>query len=167
MVLQSQGSSNVHVIFISTCIFALSDTDQGHFAPSQQPVSASSSTVDQSTYIRGHYASLVPSQPHTVEQSQLPKRSGTCLNEADHHSILFKQLEKHSPEWRAIGRCLGFLPSKLKIIQAKPLLLDGAPTSWLEEILSQWLCSGTATLETLRDALYEAGLGQTASNLHV
>ena len=113
-----------------------------------------------------------PPQTQTEQQTPPPKRirtegDATCLNEADHHSILFNQLEKHSTEWRTIGRCLGFLPSKLKVIQAKPLLLDSAPSSWLEEILVQWLCSGTATLETLRNALYEAELGQTASNLHI
>ena len=105
-------------------------------------------------------------QAHAKQQTQPLKRLGTCLNEADHHSILFNQLEKHSSEWRTIGRCLGFLPSKLKMIQANPLLMGGAPSSWLEEILLQWLCSGAATLEILRDALYEAGLGQTASDLH-
>jgi hypothetical protein len=108
-------------------------------------------------------------QAQNTQQMQpvAPQILGTSLNEADHHAILFNQLVKHSAEWRSIGRCLRFLPSKLKIIQAKPLLLEGAPSSWLEEILAQWLCSGTATLETLRNALYEAGLGQTASNLHI
>ena len=96
-----------------------------------------------------------------------PEPLGTYLNEADHHSILFNQLAKHSGKWRTIGRCLGLLPSRLDIIQAKPLLLDGAPNSWLEEILAQWLCSGTATLETFRDALYDAGLGQTANDLQL
>ena len=114
-----------------------------------------------------HHDPIPPPQAHAKQQAQPPETIGTCLNEADHHSILFNQLEKHSTEWRTIGRCLGFLPSKLKIIQAKPLLLDSAPSSWLEEILIQWLSSGTATLETLRDALYEAGLGQTASSLHI
>jgi hypothetical protein len=100
-------------------------------------------------------------------EKQSPKRFGTSLNEADHHAVLFQQLEKHSAKWRDISRCLGFLPSKLDVIQAKPLLMVGAPSSWLEEVLTQWLSSGTATLETLRKALYGAGLGQTASNLHI
>ena len=114
-----------------------------------------------------HHDPMPPPQAHAKQQMQPPKTFGTSLNEADHHSILFNQLEKHSTEWRSIGRCLGFLPSKLKNIQAKPPLWDSAPSSWLEEMLVQWLCSGTATLETLRNALYEAGLGQTASNLHI
>ena len=110
---------------------------------------------------------MPPPQARAKQQTQPRKRLGTHLNEADHHSILFNQLEKHSAKWRTIGRCLGFLPSKLDIIQAKPVLTNGAPNSWLEEILAQWLCSGTTMLETLRDALYEAGLGQTASDLHI
>ena len=114
-----------------------------------------------------HHNPMPPPQAHAKQQTEKSKTLVTCLNEAEHHSILFNQLAKHSPNWRTIGRCLGFLPSKLNIIQAKPLLLDGAPDSWLEESFTQWLCSGTATLETLRDALYEAGLGQTASDLHI
>ena len=114
-----------------------------------------------------HHDPMPPPQAHAKQQTEKSKTLVTCLNEAEHHSILFNQLAKHSPNWRTIGRCLGYLPSKLNIIQAKPLLLDGAPDSWLEEVFTQWLCSGTATLETLRDALYEAGLGQTASNLHI
>ena len=114
-----------------------------------------------------HHDPMPPPQAHAKQQTEKSKTLVTCLNEAEHHSILFNQLAKHSPNWRTIGRCLGFLPSKLNIIQAKPLLLDSAPDSWLEEVFTQWLCSGTATLETLRDALYEAGLGQTASDLHI
>jgi hypothetical protein len=107
--------------------------------------------------------------PQTLadQQMQPPEVQATSLNEADHHAVLFNQLEKHSTKWRTIGRCLGFLPSSLDIIEAKPHFLVGAPSRWLEEILAQWLCSGTATLETLRNVLYDAGLGQTASNLHI
>ena len=112
-----------------------------------------------------HHDPMPPPQAHAKQQTEKLKILGTCLNEAEHHSILFNKLEKHSAKWRTIGRCLGFLPSKLDIVQAKPLLLDGAPNSWLEEILAQWLHSGTATLEVLRDALYKAGLGQTATDL--
>ena len=114
-----------------------------------------------------HHIPMPPPQAHAKQQTEKSKTLGTCLNEADHHSILFKQLAKHSAKWRTIGRCLGFHPSKLDIVQAKPTLFDSAPSSWLEDILAQWLCSGTAKLETLKDALYEAGLGQTASNLKI
>jgi hypothetical protein len=116
---------------------------------------------------QAHYVPMPPPQAQNMQQTQPPKRFGTSLNEADHHAVLFNQLEKHSTKWRTIGRCLGLLSSSLDIIEAKPHFLVGAPNRWLEEVLAQWLCSGTATLETLRNALYEAGLGQAASNLHI
>ena len=108
-----------------------------------------------------------PLPPPPAKKRKLSESLGTYLNEADHHSILFNQLAKYSAEWRNIGRCLGFLPSHLDLIQAKPLLLNTAPSSWLEAVLAQWLCSGEGKLEILRAALREAGLGQTASNLHI
>jgi hypothetical protein len=114
-----------------------------------------------------HQDPVSPPQTLADQQMQPQKVQATSLNEADHHSVLFNQLEKHSTKWRTIGRCLGFLPSSLDIIEAKPHFLIGAPNRWLEEVLAQWLCSGTATLETLRNALHEAGFGQTASNLHI
>ena len=114
-----------------------------------------------------HHDPTPPPQAHAKQQTETLETLRTCLNEAEHHSILFEQLAKHSAKWRTIGRCLGFHPSKLDIIQAKPTLFDSAPSSWLEDILAQWLCSGTAKLKTLKDALYEAGLGQTASNLKI
>ena len=114
-----------------------------------------------------HHDPMPPPQAHAKQQMQPPKTVGTSLNEANHHSILFCQLEKHSAKWRTIGRCLGFLPSMLDVIEANPLLLIGAPSRWLEKVLAEWLCSGTATLETLKNALYEAGFGETASNLHI
>ena len=108
-----------------------------------------------------------PPQAHTKQRNDQPRAHRTCLDEADHHTIVFKQLVKHSADWRNIGRCLGFLPSDLDVIEAKPLLLKTAPSSWLEALLVQWLHSGEAKLEKLRDALWEAGLGQTASDLHI
>ena len=102
-------------------------------------------------------------------------RNGTRLTEK-HHPVLLKQLTKHSTKWRKIGSSLGFLPSKLEEIQAKPLLLDDAPISWLSEMLSVWLqwapgdnrgSTSFATLEGLKDALREAGFGATAYDLTV
>ena len=114
-----------------------------------------------------HHHEPMPPPPATcTKPSEKSERHGTCINEADHHTVLFKQLAKHSAEWRNIGRGLGFIPSDLDVIQAKPLLLDSAPSSWLEAILAQWLRSG-GRLETLKCALREAGLGQTANDLHI
>ena len=111
-----------------------------------------------------HHEPMPP--PLATKPSEKSEAHGTCLNEADHHRVLFKQLAKHSAEWRNIGRGLGFIPSDLDVIQAKPVLLDSAPSSWLEAMLAQWLCSG-GRLETLKCALWDAGLGQTASELRI
>ena len=52
----------------------------------------------------------------------------------------------------------------------------GAPTSYLDELLSKWLewapgdrrgSKGFATLEGLKDALRQADLGATAHDLHL
>ena len=108
-----------------------------------------------------------PLPPPPAKKRKLSESLGTYLNEADHHSILFNQLAKHSAEWRNIGRCLGFLPSHLDIIEARPLLMKTAPNSWLDAVLAQWLRSGEGKLEILKAALREAGLGQTACDLHI
>jgi hypothetical protein len=93
-----------------------------------------------------HQDPMPPPPTLADQQMQPPKVLGTKLNEAEHHAVLFNQLEEHSADWRTIGRCLGFLPSKLKIIQAKPLLLDGAPSSSMARIDScpvalHWHCN--------------------------
>lgn len=53
--------------------------------------------------------------------------------------MLYKQLIKHSAKWREIGILLGFLPSELENIEARPLLLSGAPNSFLSTMLAEWL----------------------------
>ena len=75
-----------------------------------------------------------------------------------------------SANWKDIGRYLGFIDDELKIIETKPLLLADAPSSWFNEMISEWLqwapsdarnSTKTATLEGLRDALDKAGLQGT------
>ena len=138
---------------VSICMymytFVLLDTSAGHFAPSQQPISVSSSTVNHSTHTiltSGHYASLI------------------------------LQLSSDAAKWRDIGIYLGFSANELNVIQNKPALFTEAPTSWLQEILSQWLqwapgdsrgSTSFATLENLKNALSRAGLGATAHHLKV
>ena len=89
---------------------------------------------------------------------QVKKTHGTCLNEAEHHTVLFKQLAKHSADWRNIGRGLGFIPSDLDIIQTNPALFDNAPSSWLEAMLAQWLRSG-GRLETPKKCTFGSRTG--------
>ena len=71
---------------------------------------------------------------------------------------------------------LGFTTDELDNIQASPMLMSGAPKSWLHRMLSEWLewapgdrrgSMDFATLEGLRDALRLAGLAATAHDLHL
>ena len=67
---------------------------------------------------------------------------------------------------------MGFTQGELKNIQADPmLLLEGAPISWLNSMISKWLewapgdrrgSTGFATKECLRAALLQANLGDVA-----
>ena len=89
--------------------------------------------------------------------------------------MLFRQLKTHDTKWREIGLSLGFRPSELNGVQAKPSLMLEAPKSWLEAMLAQWLQwapgdsrgSTSFTLEALKHAVNQAGLGVTAHNLGV
>ena len=92
------------------------------------------------------------------------------------YSVLLEKLQTHSAKWREIGTYLGFRTSKLDEIQARPLLLIGAPTSWLGAVLADWLqwvpgdsqgSTSFATLEDLKVALSKAGLGATANDLEI
>ena len=90
------------------------------------------------------------------------------------HSQLYQELAKHSIMWRDIGTYLGFRQSELDEIQARPLLLNTAPKSWLSAMLAEWLqwepgderrSTKTASKEELRGALDKAGLAATASSI--
>ena len=107
-------------------------------------------------------------QIHTSE-------SQTPLNQHN-HSVLFKQLQIHSAKWREIGLHLGFLPSELDEIQARPFLMSGAPKSWLSAMLADWLqwapgdsrgSKKFAMLEDLKVALQESGLANLAHDLGI
>ena len=90
------------------------------------------------------------------------------------HSKLYQELVKHSHMWKDIGTHLGFLPSELDNIQARPALWNTAPKSWLREMLAEWLkwapgdergSTNIATVEELRNALDKAGLASTALSI--
>ena len=89
---------------------------------------------------------------------------------------MLKQLQTHSAKWREIGSSLGFVPSELDEIQARPFLLVTAPRSWLSAMLAQWLqwaprdtrgSTSFAMLEDLKSALCEVGLTDIAHNLGI
>lgn len=107
--------------------------------------------------------------------TNIPSESQTPLNE-ENHSTLLKQLQKHSVNWREIGSYLGFRPSELDEIHARPLLFPTAPLSWLSAMLAQWLqwspgdgrgSTKFALLEDLKAALCKVGLTETACSLQI
>ena len=89
-------------------------------------------------------------------------------------SSLIYQLSNCAANWREIGTHLGFQQGELNNILAKPLLLSGAPQSWLSDLLSQWMewapgdsrgSTKYATLEDLKSAVSKAGFGVVAAGL--
>ena len=71
---------------------------------------------------------------------------------------------------------LRFQPGELNSIEAKLTLMQGAPLSWLSAMLSEWLqwapgdgrgSANFATLEGLKRALSDSGLGATSLELHI
>ena len=93
----------------------------------------------------------------------------------DHHlSALVSALNNHAFKWKEIGTHLGFLSGELANIAGKPLLLNDAPQSWLQAMLSEWLqwapgdsrgSQSYSTIEMLKSALDKSGLAATACNL--
>ena len=105
------------------------------------------------------------------------RRSATIrehyLTQEDLSGIL-PTLTKHAAKWREIGDGLKFAEHELDNIHNMPLLLNGAPASWLRTMLSKWLqwtpgdnrgSTSFATPKALTAALRKAGLGATANDL--
>ena len=98
-----------------------------------------------------------------------------CLDLTENnHPALLEQLQVYSAKWKEIGSSLGFCLSELEEVQARPVLLATAPRSWLSAMLAQWLqwapgdsrgSTNFATLDALKTALNQAGLGVVAHNL--
>ena len=86
---------------------------------------------------------------------------------------LMRLLWSYSDKWERIGLCLGFIQRELNIISGMPKLLVGAPVSYLQELLSQWVQWPTAdhpshpTLGALCTALCSSlvGLGALAEEV--
>ena len=93
-----------------------------------------------------------------------------------HHPVLLEKLTKYASHWRTIGEGLRFTLEELNNIEARPLLLQRAPASWLSAMLAEWLqwapgdsreSKDFATIEALKFALQEAGLAAAASGLQL
>ena len=91
-----------------------------------------------------------------------------------HYSFLFDKLSDYAAKWREIGTNLKFHQMELDTIQTKPLLLGGAPKSWLSAMISDWMewapgdnrgSTSYANLEDLKSAVSKAGFGVLAEEL--
>ena len=103
-------------------------------------------------------------------QPQNPPTSDQRLTESDILHLMEK-LAPHAAKWSLLGMALGFTPSELKVMEAKPSLIYNAPTSYLAELLYEWVQwspktdhAKYATLSDLRQALRRrlVGLGAVA-----
>ena len=103
-----------------------------------------------------------------------PRQDYGLLCNSYHHASLLSQLSKHATKRRDIGSCLGFHQGELNKITSIPLYQSQAPKSWLSEMIAEWLewapgdkrgSKHYATLNSLKDAVRDAGLGRTAKDL--
>ena len=86
---------------------------------------------------------------------------------------LMRLLQSYSYKWNPIGLSLGFTQHELKTISGMLKLVEGAPVSYLQESISQWLQWPTEehqnnpTLEALCTALRSSlvGLGSLAEEV--
>ena len=89
--------------------------------------------------------------------------------------VLFQQLKQRAFKWREIGLHLGFSPGELSNIEGRLALIQGAPVSFLEALLEEWIqwapgddrgSTGFATMDSLKTALSKAGFGAAAYDLN-
>ena len=84
-----------------------------------------------------------------------------------------EKLGRYSSKWRGLGTALGFLYADLDTIEGKQALMKGAPRSYLEDMLNQWVMwpnddyNAKPTLDSLYEALRSThvGLGALAIKL--
>ena len=82
-------------------------------------------------------------------------------------------LGNYSYKWNEIGMSLGFLPGELNVIKGNPTLLTGAPRSYLQTLLQDWVMwpneahSTPPTRSSLCNALRGrlVGLGALANDI--
>ena len=82
-------------------------------------------------------------------------------------------LSPYAYKWKVIGQGLGFTPSELSTIEATPMLLPGAPVSYLLASWMQWAPGDArgsrdyATMHSLCTAVSKAGLGVVTQQLRL
>lgn len=100
----------------------------------------------------------------SVVISAVPGASEQILTEKD-LNVLNNLIHNHSSKWWDIGAALKFTHSELDLIRSQPLLLTGAPVSFMMQLLSQWVQWPTAdhptnpTLRLLCTALRSSSVG--------
>lgn len=77
--------------------------------------------------------------------------------------FLVRELHAIAPKWQIFSVQLGVPTSELNIIAAKPMLLPGAPVTFLQDALNYWICDAhlACTLNTLCDVLKSEVMGES------
>lgn len=111
-------------------------------------------------------------QQHTTLQESLPQgkccKTETKINKhilldvfrKDDVPFLIRELRDVAPRWQIFCSQLGVPISELNIIAAKPLLLSGAPVTYLQDALDHWISSERSTLGILCEALKTEVVGE-------
>ena len=113
-------------------------------------------------------------QRHLIWSGESSSNQPTCTMSDE--PFLIQQLIQNNcaAKWREIGTHLKFQQNELEGIQARPLLISDAPTSWLSAMISEWMkwapedsrgSTNYANLEDLKFAVSKAGFGVVAETL--
>ena len=73
-----------------------------------------------------------------------------------------KELRGIAPKWLVFCVQLGIPMSELNIIAANPMLLNGAPVTFLQAALYDWVCHRCPKLSILCEALESELIGERA-----
>ena len=77
-----------------------------------------------------------------------------------------EELHCIAPKWQIFCVQLGVPNGELNVIAAKPLLLAGAPVTFLQDALDYWICKAHPTLNILCEALKSKVVGESTLAVH-
>ena len=80
----------------------------------------------------------------------------------DDIAFLMKELRDVAPKWLIFCPQLGIPMSEVHIIAANPMFLNGAPVTYLQAALYDWICHRHPTLTVLCEALRSEVVGENA-----
>lgn len=80
-----------------------------------------------------------------------------------------RELRPVAPKWQVFSVQLGVPASEVDVIAAKPLLLSGAPLTFLQDALKYWISEShpACTLNTLCDVLKSDLVNESALAVHL